>query len=275
MEDNPRDLVGRRTRTAVRELMSDTVLHDINTMWESEGFPPPSEIEPVGGQRVTRFEAYIRNVDWTAHHDAERALRVFQDALTNVFHFWDENQYRDGAITNFVDHRCISLVPSGGGFRRGRKALAVGASHIFHPSDVIIYMSKQRTACRFPRNVSLVDKGLKLLTSACLLTNSFEVIAKIRKERFVLANADEAGVPIKAIPYLAMIEGAGTTGLALGLAGCHRAGLMGALTLNAFFLGAVAAHVRARVFRNIVFPIAFLALSGGATALFVRSSRSR
>lgn len=100
VENNPRDLVGRRTRTAVRELMSDTVLHDIDTMWESEGFPPPPEIEPVGGQRVTRFEAYIRNVDWAAHHDAERALRVFQDALTNIFLFWDDNQYRDRAITN-------------------------------------------------------------------------------------------------------------------------------------------------------------------------------
>ena len=100
-EHTPQELVGRRTRTAVRELMSDTVLRRITEMWESEGFSPPPEIEPVGGQRVTLFEAYIRQVDWSSRSEAERALRVFQDALTDVFALWaGDDQYRERAIMN-------------------------------------------------------------------------------------------------------------------------------------------------------------------------------
>ena len=36
-----------------------------------------------------------------------------------------------------------------------------------------------------------------------------------------------------------------------------------------FFLGAVAAHVRARVFHNIAFPAAYLVLALGSLALAV------
>lgn len=39
------------------------------------------EIEPVGGERVTLFEAYLRQVDWTSSLQVTRAARVLQDAL--------------------------------------------------------------------------------------------------------------------------------------------------------------------------------------------------
>ena len=48
-------------------------------------------------------------------------------------------------------------------------------------------------------------------------------------------------------------------------------GLAAAIGLVLFFVGAVAAHVRARVFHNIAFPLAFLALASASAAHFARS----
>jgi hypothetical protein len=50
-------------------------------------------------------------------------------------------------------------------------------------------------------------------------------------------------------------------GLLLGLLGVRPIGIAAALGLVAFFIGAVATHVRARVFYNIAFPMAYLALA--------------
>ena len=76
------DLIDRRTRVAIRDLMNETVLREINEMWQDEGFSPPTEpLEPVGGQRVTLFQGYLDQVDWTHPAHVDRALRVFEVAL--------------------------------------------------------------------------------------------------------------------------------------------------------------------------------------------------
>ncbi|HEX8080842.1 MAG TPA: abortive infection family protein [Jatrophihabitans sp.] len=81
--DGRPELVHVRTRRAVRELMSDTVLRDIDGMWQDEGFAPGAEDPDVGGQRVSRFQSYLDQVDWTDHLHVARALRVFETALTD------------------------------------------------------------------------------------------------------------------------------------------------------------------------------------------------
>jgi hypothetical protein len=80
--------------------MSDTVLKKIHSMWEAEGFASPPEIEPVGGERMTLFEAYLRQVDWTDRRQVESALRVFQDTLIDVFGLWEDNPYKRQAEAN-------------------------------------------------------------------------------------------------------------------------------------------------------------------------------
>jgi hypothetical protein len=66
--------------------MSGTVLRDIDDMWQDELFAPPEqEPEPVGGQRVTRFQGYLNNVDWTDASHVARALRVFDVAIHHLF----------------------------------------------------------------------------------------------------------------------------------------------------------------------------------------------
>lgn len=67
-------------------MMSSTTLHEIDTMWQDELFPPVLEDpSPVGGQRVTRFQGYLNQVDWTDHAQVTRALRVFEAALAWAF----------------------------------------------------------------------------------------------------------------------------------------------------------------------------------------------
>jgi hypothetical protein len=81
------EMLSRRSREAVRDQMSSTVLREIDDMWQDEGFAPPAEDpEPVGGQRVTRFQGYLNQVDWSDAGHVSRALRVFEVALRTLTH---------------------------------------------------------------------------------------------------------------------------------------------------------------------------------------------
>lgn len=86
----PKELVPVGIRVFVRDMTSGIVLREIRSMWESEGFSEPSSIEPIGGERVSLYEAYIRQVDWTSHGEVARALRVFQETLLEVWNGWSE-----------------------------------------------------------------------------------------------------------------------------------------------------------------------------------------
>ncbi|WP_240519574.1 abortive infection family protein [Amycolatopsis antarctica] len=65
--------------------MSDTVLRDIDQMWQDELFPVAEDPAPVGGQRATRFQGYLDQVDWTDQSHVARAIRVFEVALKPWF----------------------------------------------------------------------------------------------------------------------------------------------------------------------------------------------
>ncbi|MEU1982725.1 DoxX family protein [Nocardia sp. NPDC019395] len=110
--------------------------------------------------------------------------------------------------------------------------------------------------------------GLFVATIVCVLANAAEVAAKLMRARFVLQNAAEVGVEPRWIPYLAVLEGAGVAGLLLGLLGLDAVGLAAAAGLVLFFVGAVTAHIRARVFHNIAFPAAFLLSAVAAVCYF-------
>ena len=108
-----------------------------------------------------------------------------------------------------------------------------------------------------------------VLVIACVVANAFEVGAKAARARFMLRNAAEVGVDERWIPSLAVLEGAGVVGLVAGLLGVPIIGLAAAIGLVLFFVGAVGAHIRARVFHNIAFPAVFLGLAVAALGYFV------
>ncbi|MFD8963159.1 DoxX family protein [Streptomyces anulatus] len=92
--------------------------------------------------------------------------------------------------------------------------------------------------------------------------------ARYARAPFVLANSAEVRVPPRAVPHLATLKLAGAVGLVVGLSGAPWLGLAAGIGLVAFFVGAVLAHVRARVFHNIAFPAGFLLLAVAATVHF-------
>jgi hypothetical protein len=75
------DLVSRATRRAFRELCTDTVLREIDVMWQDEGFAPGPLPDDLTGERRTQFQSYLDVVDWTDDGHVARALRVFETLL--------------------------------------------------------------------------------------------------------------------------------------------------------------------------------------------------
>jgi hypothetical protein len=94
-------------------------------------------------------------------------------------------------------------------------------------------------------------------------------VADLAGARFVLANAASVGVPRRALPVLAALKLAGAVGLLLGPAGLRPLAVAAGIGLVAFFVGALAVHLRARALRTIGFPGAYLALAAAALVVTV------
>lgn len=99
-----------------------------------------------------------------------------------------------------------------------------------------------------------------VLTLVTAAINLWAAVADFMRARFVLGNASELELPLSWVPALGALKAAGAAGLLLGLAGVPLIGTAAAAGLVLFFLGAIAIHVRKRVFHNIAYPAVFLAL---------------
>jgi hypothetical protein len=92
-------------------------------------------------------------------------------------------------------------------------------------------------------------------------------IADLIPAGFVLANSAKVHVPRSWLPMLGILKLAGAAGLLVGLVGLPAIGIAAATGLVLFFIGAVIAHVRARVLYNIAAPGTYLVLSAASLAL--------
>jgi hypothetical protein len=77
-------------------------------------------------------------------------------------------------------------------------------------------------------------------------------------------------VPESALPHLATLKLAGAIGLVAGLTVTHWLGVAAGIGLVLFFVGALVAHMRARVFHNIAFPGVYLLLAVASAAYMMR-----
>lgn len=109
---------------------------------------------------------------------------------------------------------------------------------------------------------------LGAVTVACVIANAGIAIADFSRARFVLANSAEVGVAPRWIPCLAALKLAGALGVLAGLVAAPWLGVAASTGLVAFFVGAVAVHVRTRVLHNLAFPVTFLVLAVGALVYF-------
>jgi hypothetical protein len=106
-----------------------------------------------------------------------------------------------------------------------------------------------------------------VVTVATVVFNAGAAIADFLKARFVLDNSAELDLPAYAVLPLGILKAAGALGLLVGLLGVRPIGIAAAIGLVLFFIGAVAIHVRKRVFHNIAAPIVFLLLAIGSLTL--------
>jgi hypothetical protein len=111
--------------------------------------------------------------------------------------------------------------------------------------------------------------GYTAVTLVTVLAVGGIAIADVLRARFVLANSAQVGVPQSWLPRLAALKAAGAIGLVLGLAGVPVLGIAAAAGLVLFFIGAIIAHLRARVYYNLAFPGGYLALSIASLVLAV------
>jgi hypothetical protein len=101
-------------------------------------------------------------------------------------------------------------------------------------------------------------------TAAALVTITLNTgigLADLLKARFVLATSAAVDVPPGWLPALGTLKLAGAAGLLLGLLGVPVLGVTAAIGLTLFYLGAIAAHVRARRFATGAVPVVFLGLA--------------
>lgn len=96
---------------------------------------------------------------------------------------------------------------------------------------------------------------------AAVVANAGIAIADFLPASFVLANSAQVGVPRAWLPFLGTLKAAGALGLLTGLLGARFLGIAAAAGLVLFFVGAVIAHLRARVYYNLAFPGGYLALA--------------
>jgi DoxX-like family len=120
-----------------------------------------------------------------------------------------------------------------------------------------------------PAEAGIVFVAYFIVTIATIMANAYATAADLTQARFVLATLEDVGLPRPWLPRLAALKGAAVIGLLLGLIGVRPLGIAAAIGLVLFFTGALATHVRTRVFHNIAVPGAFFALAAASTALAI------
>jgi DoxX-like family len=108
-----------------------------------------------------------------------------------------------------------------------------------------------------------------IVSVVTIAANAVAAIADFSRAKRVLANAAELGVSQSWIPMLGALKAAGAAGLLLGLLGVPVVGVAAAIGLVLFFIGAIATHLRARVYYNIAFPASYLVLAIASLILSV------
>ncbi|TCP47821.1 DoxX-like protein [Tamaricihabitans halophyticus] len=112
--------------------------------------------------------------------------------------------------------------------------------------------------------------ALFVATVVCIVANVLIAVADYARAGFVLHNAAEVHVPSWSLPYLATMKLAGAVGLIAGLTVESWLGVAAGIGLVLFFIGAVVAHIRARVIANIAFPGLYLLLAAASAVYMVQ-----
>ena len=115
-----------------------------------------------------------------------------------------------------------------------------------------------------------VDTVSAVVLIVTIVANMGIALADFASAKFVLNNSAQVGVSTTWLPMLGALKAASARwGCFSGSSVFGRIGIAAALGLVVFFIGAVATHVRARVFYNIAFPMGYLALAVASLAVLL------
>jgi hypothetical protein len=106
-----------------------------------------------------------------------------------------------------------------------------------------------------------------VVTVVTIVANVFAAVADFVRPAFLLKNGAEAGIPDSWLPMLGVLKLAGAMGLLLGLLGVPWIGVAAATGLVLYFIGAVGALVRARVYHQLGYPTPYLLLAVASLVL--------
>lgn len=109
--------------------------------------------------------------------------------------------------------------------------------------------------------MTIVATVLSVLLAVVLIGSGF---AKLTRADQVVENLTRAGVPLAMYPFLAIVEFAGAIGLIWGI-WWTPIGVAAAIGVVLYFVGAVAAHLRAK--DNGIAPAAVLGVIAAAIAI--------
>jgi hypothetical protein len=109
-----------------------------------------------------------------------------------------------------------------------------------------------------------------VVTVLAAATTAFAAIVDFIRPQWLLANMAKAGVPQSRLLSLGALKAAGALGLLVGLR-VPLLGVVAAVSLVLFFVGAIITHLRAH-FYSFTYPAAFLLLAVGSLGLRLASS---
>jgi hypothetical protein len=114
-----------------------------------------------------------------------------------------------------------------------------------------------------------VDTSSAVVLVVTIVATAGVALADFASARLVVNNSAQVGVSTAWLPMLGALKGGGAVGLLIGLLGFRPIGIAAAVGLVAFFIGAIAVHLRARVFYNNAFTLAYLGLAVASVAVLV------
>ncbi|MFC6020763.1 DoxX family protein [Plantactinospora solaniradicis] len=105
-----------------------------------------------------------------------------------------------------------------------------------------------------------------IVTVLAAAFSAFSAVAGFVRPKWILDNMTRYGVPHSWLFSLSVLKAAGALGLLVGI-GVPAIGVAASIGLVLYFVGAIAAVVRGRVYSHLSYPVPFLLLAAGSLGL--------
>jgi len=246
-----------RALTAVRDWVSGTTLREINELWQDELFAPVfDDPAPVGGERVTHYQGYLNQVDWTDPGQVARALRVFDAYLRFVFHprdGWTPDEDRVERLRRLFARDGFTLTAAGRIIGGPHIVDDVLLSGLTDPAVIHQHLDRISRAVQHDDPAQAIGSAKELIESTAKLvlrergipvpsTEDLPQLVKSAQEALLIRAKQASGGPDRAPSVRRILSSAGS--VAIGVAELRNAGFGTGHGQEAVRAGLGARHAR-------------------------------